>query len=100
MPPAYIAPEFRIANYAEACLWVCLGVVAFVRMRRGGAPRAGLRAFVLAAALLAFGGSDVVEAHTGTWWRPWWLLVWKGACLAVFLGVLVDQLRAKRRSPS
>jgi hypothetical protein len=28
-----------------------------------------------------FGSSDVVEAQTGAWWRPLWLLAWKGVCL-------------------
>lgn len=93
---AFIAPEFRIANYAEACLWVCLGVVVFVKAKRSG-PGARRRVWILTVGLFAFGGSDVVEAQTGAWWDPWWLLVWKGACLAVFLGVLIDHVRAKRR---
>ncbi|MBE7458640.1 MAG: hypothetical protein KJ057_17160 [Phycisphaerae bacterium] len=38
---------------------------------------------------LAFGASDVVEADTGAWWRPWWLLAWKAACLAVLLTLLI-----------
>ena len=49
-------------------------------------------------AFLLFGFSDYVEAHTGAWWRPWWLLFWKGACLAVFLGLLIAHY-AKKRAP-
>jgi hypothetical protein len=41
----------------------------------------------VACVLVAFGFSDVVEIQTGAWWRPWWLLVWKGACLLAMLGM-------------
>jgi hypothetical protein len=60
--------------------------------------RASRRTDVLLAAVtfLAFGGSDLVEAHTGAWWRPWWLLVWKGLCLAIFAWLLVRHLRRRR----
>ena len=35
-----------------------------------------------AATLTLFGLSDIVEIQTGAWWQPWWLLVWKGACIS------------------
>jgi len=28
-----------------------------------------------------FGVSDLIEARTGAWWRPWWLCCWKAVCL-------------------
>jgi hypothetical protein len=49
-----------------------------------------------AATLIAFGVSDVIEIQTGAWWRPWWLLVWKGLCIAVLVS-LFWQWRAKHR---
>lgn len=89
-----ITPEFRYANYAEAALWVVIAViVATLSLRRRRLNRTSV---LLAVALLAFGASDIVEARTGAWWRPWWLLVWKGACLLCFLAVLVAHLRARR----
>lgn len=33
---------------------------------------------------MAFGVSDIIELQTGAWWRPWWLLLLKAACLLSF----------------
>ena len=78
---------FRTANYIEAGLWglISIGFVVYAI-----APRTTKRAtaLVAAATFLAFGLSDVVETHTGAWWRPWWLLAWKGLCIAVFFALL------------
>jgi len=48
--------------------------------------------------LIAFGCSDFVEMKTEAWWRPWWLLVWKGGCLAgfVILGVWYYVIKKRR----
>jgi hypothetical protein len=69
-----------IGNYIEAGFWILIGLAFLVRNRRLRPPYFALPigagiTFVL------FGCSDVVEAQTGAWWRPWWLLLWKGACL-------------------
>lgn len=82
-------PIFVWGNYLEACLWWALAVVAFFK-----AP-AGART-VLVAGLAAFGLSDVVEVQTGAWYRPWWLLAWKAACVLVFAGVGLRQWRTSR----
>jgi len=49
---------------------------------------------------VAFAGSDIVELHTGAWWRPWWLLCWKGACLFGLLSVAIAYWLAGRRAVS
>lgn len=69
-------PE-RWFNGAEAGLWfvLALGLVIYA------VRRADRLAGVAAAVLVPFGVSDLVEAHTGVWWDPWWLLVWKAACV-------------------
>ena len=59
-------------NVAEAGLWFTLAGV--VRWRGGPGS--------LVLALLVFGCTDGIEAQTGAWWRPWWLLVAKVACAA------------------
>ncbi|HTD65354.1 MAG TPA: hypothetical protein VK846_02340, partial [Candidatus Limnocylindria bacterium] len=41
---------------------------------------------VLALTLAVFGGSDLVEARTGAWWKPWWLFVWKALCVIGLAG--------------
>ena len=88
---------FEAANYVEAAVWVGMaGWCAF----RGVRARIG-RMGVLAAALVMFGLSDVVEVRTGAWYRPWWLLVWKGVCLVTIVAVLVGIRRGgKRRGES
>ena len=86
---------FVIANLLEAGLWSSIGIgfVIHAIAKRGGAT-----SIVVAITFLAFGGSDVVEAHTGAWWRPWWLLVWKGICLVVFVVLLVWRARLTPRT--
>jgi hypothetical protein len=85
---------FATANYVEAALWTVIGggflVHALVR------PRGRPASIAAAATFLAFGLSDVVEVRTGAWWRPWWLLAWKGGCVLVFLWLVAGYLRGRR----
>src|SRR3954453_17784620 len=81
------APE--VYNYVEVGLWPAMGLVlaAYGLGRRGAARRDSLLA---AAALAAFGASDWFEADTGNeWWHPWWLLLWKAACVLALAGLAV-----------
>ena len=85
---------FILANRLEAVLWIAIAVaVLFVAMRR---PHIGLDCVVAAVAFALFGVSDIVETTTGAWWRPWWLLVWKSACLATFLWLLKRYAQRRR----
>src|SRR5687768_8223826 len=97
-----ITDEFRFFNLVEAGLWFVVAVVAAaIGVRRSGRVRG--RCFVLAATLIAFGFSDVVETTTGAWWRPWWLLCWKAICVAILLTLLVEHYRrrfAARSAPA
>lgn len=87
---------FVTANYAEAALWGLIAVLcAAYALRRSGVARR--RSWQAAAAFLVFGLSDVVEVHTGAWWRPRWLLVWKAACVVVLLALAVDAYRRRDR---
>ena len=84
-----ITDEFRFLNLAEAGFWIAVAVIAAaIGARRSGRVRG--RCFLLAATLIAFGLSDVVETTTGAWWRPWWLFLWKAICVAVLLALLVE----------
>jgi hypothetical protein len=94
-PAAVITPEFRLANYAEAALWVIIGAGFLASAARG--PAARRTKLVAALAFIFFGASDAVEASTGAWWDPWWLLVWKGACIATFLTLVVHYFIRKRK---
>ena len=100
MPP--LDPFFVYSNYAEAALLNAIGVAFLVAaaVRRGVKLDGGrVRRRLLSAAVtfVAFGWSDVVEAHTGAWWRPWWLLVWKGLCVLALLILTVRHYRHTRR---
>ena len=44
---------------------------------------------LLAIILILFGISDFVEMATGAWWQPWWLLAWKGLCVAVGIILII-----------
>ncbi len=86
---------FVIANYAEAALWIAIGLgFAIVALAR---PTARRRALLAAATLIAFGLSDIVETRTGAWWRPWWLFVWKAMCVAALLALAIDHFRRRHR---
>ncbi len=69
-------------NYAEAVLWMGMAVFFGFRIFKRKADQRGLF-LVFAMAFFAFGIRDLVEVQTGAWWRPWWLLLWKGTCVAV-----------------
>ena len=81
---------FEIANYFEAALWAGMALWSARRAMR----TQNWRMWALAIALFLFGGSDLVEVQTGAWYRPWWLLAWKGACLAAIAVVLVQHRRS------
>ena len=69
-----------IFNAFEAGWWGVLGLVVLFAMWGRQGPRVWL-----AAGLIVFGVSDVIEIGSGAWWRPWWLLVLKGGCVVVIV---------------
>lgn len=87
---------FRFANYAEAGLWALLGPgLALGGLRHRGDIRR--RAWAGAVTLVPFGPSDVIEARTGAWWRPRWLLTWKAACIVALTALFVGHYHRLRR---
>lgn len=82
-------------NLFEACLWFALAAVCAVKSRRAEPPNARLLR-VLAAALVVFGISDLIEYRTGAWWKPWWLFVVKTACVVVMAGCWYRYRRPER----
>ena len=84
-----------VFNYVEACFWAALRAFCFFStLKSSRKPKQ--TAYAMAALLLLFGLSDIVEASTGAWWRPWWLLLWKAACIAALLVCILFFCRNRR----
>jgi hypothetical protein len=86
----------EIFNYVEVALWPALGagvLVLALRCRR----LARLYGMIAAITLFAFGASDWFENRTGgEWWHPWWLLLWKAACVMILLALTTVAYRTRR----
>jgi hypothetical protein len=74
----------RYGNLIEAVVWFILALVLFFYAFRRE-KRLRLTLWLLAVVIIAFGVSDLVEARTGAWWKPWWLFVWKALCVITLL---------------
>lgn len=86
----------RDGNLIEAAVWAVMALAAF--WKASTSPRIFRPTLIaLAITLAIFGASDLVEARTGAWWRPWWLLVWKGLCVLTLLALFVKYFRLTRR---
>lgn len=82
-----------VFNALEAVLWT--GLAVWILFRRNP-PVTRFRRGAWFVALFLFGLSDVVEVQTGAFWRPWWLLVWKGACLVSFALLFYSSSRRRK----
>lgn len=78
-------------------LWPTLGLtLAGYGLRRTGIVRRDC--LLTAGVLVIFGASDWFEANThNEWWRPWWLFLWKAACVLALLAVTVNAYRRRGR---
>ena len=85
---------FVVFNVCEAFLWLGVGLAVYLQSRRSAAPDRRLGT-VAAISFIAFGLSDLIELQTGAWWRPWPLLVLKGACILSLVACLVVWLKLK-----
>ena len=83
-------------NYGEAAVWVIVGLCLLWRSRKEHSV-ARILGRVASLAFLAFGVSDLIETRTGTWYEPWWLFVWKAACVVILLSCLCVYARHTRR---
>ena len=83
-------------NWIEAALWLGVSLIFLGIALRNPAPLRRLY-LILAGAFLVFGLSDVIEAHTGDWRRPLWLLLLKAGCIVVFFLCFRKYYRLTRR---
>lgn len=69
-----------VGNYMEGVFWIVIGIILGLAGRKAN-PVYWKVSLMACGLFIAFGVSDWVEAQTGAWWRPLWLLGWKGFCL-------------------
>ncbi len=84
---------FRYGNQAEALVWFLFAARYAWKIKQANAGLARWLGFG-SLTFLVFGISDWVEIETGGWWKPWWLLVWKGLCV---LGIAVFAWKTRGR---
>ena len=87
---------FKTGNYIESGLWILIGLVfvVYALRRSGGARRL---CSIAAPVFVLFGISDIVEADTGAWYKPWWLFAWKAICVASMVCLLFANVRRQHR---
>jgi hypothetical protein len=81
-------------NIFEAGWWLLLSIICWWKDRGVWKPVARTAALLFA----LFALSDVIEVQTGAWWRPWWLAVIKGVCIAGLISCGAWAWRIKWRS--
>ena len=81
-------------NVFETCLWTVIAIILAVKACRTDKHRRWLLAASLT--LLLFAASEWKEYQTGAWWRPYWLALWKGACILTLIGLGVVYRRIRR----
>jgi hypothetical protein len=86
-------------NAFEVGMWLVMALIVAVLCVHASDRYRKTVLSIGALLLMAFAGSDAVEFYTGAWWRPWWLLCWKGVCIIGLLSVAIaywmDQQRIK-----
>lgn len=82
-------------NVFEAILWTSIGLYVLVQSIHNQQRRVPL--LVIAALFFVFAVSEVVETQTGGWWKPWWLAVWKGGCIASIIVLGRQQIQWQKQ---
>jgi hypothetical protein len=88
-----------LGNYLEGVFWIVVAVVLGIAGRRANQAYRAL-SVVASGTFFVFGVSDFVEAQTGAWWRPLWLLIWKASCLVVLVSCYWRYRRIRARLAS
>lgn len=85
-----------IFNYFESMLWFAIALSVFVKSRITNQELKTL-AVMVSVTFVLFGISDLVEASTGAWWRPLWLLGLKGLCVLSFIYCWIKYIKIKNQ---
>ena len=73
-----------IFNYCEAVLWFTISLIVGLRLKKTDVKLKKI-AVQTSISFFFFGISDLIEANTGAWWIPWWLLLLKALCILSFV---------------
>lgn len=85
----FLEAVYKDGNYIEAGIWSFFALGFAIRAFKTSG-KISHQAVMAAVTFGLFGLSDIVEVHTGAWWHPWWLLVWKVLCvMSMFCLLLV-----------
>lgn len=90
-----------LLNRIEAILWLAVSIALLLRAlaRKFRRIPISLELALLIPTFAIFGFSDWIEAQTGAWWKPWWLLLVKSLCVAVFMFCLVSAFKKPCNPP-
>lgn len=73
-------------NYIESILWFIIALGLLIKSFKLGKSDTYFKICLIASiAFVAFGISDIIEAQTGAWWRPFSLLALKVSCVVTFV---------------
>lgn len=86
-------------NYIESVLWFVISAILTTQTLRKSNSRYFKLLVVSSLTFFLFGISDVIEANTGAWWRPWWLLLLKIICVISLLGCFIWYRRINAGNP-
>jgi len=83
-------------NIFEGFLWSVFAAVFFVAALKPGEKN---RRFCLMGGLIfvVMSLSEFYEVRTGAWWRPWWLILWKGGVGVAFVPMYLWYRKIKRK---
>ena len=74
-----------VYNLLEFFIWLIIGLIMLIYAIKTPAGRKRQLYAIFTVAFILFGVSDLVEISTDAWWRPWWLLLWNGFCVLIFV---------------
>ena len=92
---ALIDNLIEYGNLVEGFFWLTIGVCFTVALLW---PNRRVTKLVAAINFVVFGCSDFVEYQTDAWWRPWWLMLWKGMCVCIMALQLIAHVKGKHTS--
>ncbi len=99
MNPIADWPWDVVFNYCEAALWGVFAACLAVGLRRTQPALRRIRGSA-AVGFALFAVSDLIEVHTGAWWRPPGLLVLKAACVVALFACARHYFRSKKTRES